>query len=76
MEKSENQVLWTPHQLAVRWSWHAESIRRKIRRGEIASIIISRRRLIPFAEILRIEADGTIPAASDKFKPQSNSSHD
>jgi hypothetical protein len=60
----EEPLFFTPVQIASRWHWHAESVRRKIRRGEIASVVISRRRLVPFEEILRIEAEGTITATS------------
>jgi len=52
----------TPRQIAQRWCWHTESVRRMIRRREILSIVIGRRRLVPVVEIERIEADGTVNA--------------
>ena len=51
-------AFFTPKQAATRWYWHPESVRRKIRRGEIATVIIGRRRLIPRSEIERIEREG------------------
>jgi hypothetical protein len=50
----------TPAQTAHRWHWHPESVRRAIRERRIASIIIGRRRLIPIAEIERIEREGFV----------------
>jgi hypothetical protein len=64
IEKKDTTVVpryLTPRQLGERWHFHPESIRRKIRNGEIGSIVIARRRLIQFEEILRIEAEGAIP---------------
>jgi hypothetical protein len=57
-----NEQFLTPNQLAKRWHWHPESIRRKIRRREIASKIIGRRRLIALEEAMRIESEGSIQA--------------
>lgn len=54
----------TPTQLANRWHWHPESVRRALRERRIASIIVSRRRLIPASEIDRIESEGFIARAA------------
>jgi len=56
--KLDGMCFLTPKELALRWSFHPESIRRKIRRGEIDSVVIGRRRLIPAEEVLRIEKGG------------------
>ncbi len=50
----------TPGQLADRWGWHPESIRRLLRKGKIESVVLSRRRLIPIGAVERIEAEGHI----------------
>jgi hypothetical protein len=50
----------TPRMLGQRWFMHEESIRRKLRRRELQSVIIGRRRLIPISEIERVEAAGTV----------------
>jgi hypothetical protein len=55
-----NEKLFTPAEAAARWSFHVESVRRKLRTREILSIVIGRRRLIPGSEILRVEAEGFI----------------
>ena len=47
-------------QLGARWTFHPESVRRKIRRGEIGSVVIGRRRLIPMEEVQRIEREGKV----------------
>jgi hypothetical protein len=57
-------VFFTPSLLAQRWYWNVESVRRKIRRGEIASVVIGRRRLVTLAEIARLEADGSVNATN------------
>jgi len=57
------QTYLTPKKIADRWSWHVESVRRKIRRREIASTVIGRRRLVSIQEIERIEREGAIPIA-------------
>jgi hypothetical protein len=54
---------FTPAQLAGRWGWHVESVRRAIRQRRFESIVISRRRLIPIAEVERIEAEGRLARA-------------
>ncbi len=50
----------TPCQLGERWGWHPESVRRAIRQGRIAAVVISRRLLVPTGEIERIEREGRI----------------
>jgi len=49
---------FTPQQVASRWAWHVESVRRAIRQGRIPASVIFRRILIPIVEIERIEAEG------------------
>ena len=44
--KNLEPVLVTPAQIAERWSWHPESVRRKLRAGSIPSLVIGRRRLV------------------------------
>jgi hypothetical protein len=60
MDKLDGGLL-TPIQLGARWGLHPESVRRMLRRGDVLSTLIGRRRLIPRSEIDRIEADGMIP---------------
>ena len=55
---------YTPGQVAGRWGWHVESVRRAIRQRRITAIIISRRLLVPVAEVERIEAEGRIARAA------------
>ena len=50
----------TPKELAARWRWHEESVRRFLRQRRLASVIIGRRRLIPITEIIRVEQNGFI----------------
>jgi hypothetical protein len=54
--------LFTPAMLAQRWHWHPESVRRKLRNGDLPSIIISRRRLIREVDVIDIEAGGLVNA--------------
>jgi hypothetical protein len=61
---TDGSKFFTPRQVADRWGWHAESIRRAIRARRIESVIISRRRLVPIAEVERIEAEGRIVRAA------------
>ena len=53
-------VFLTPELLANRWHQHPESIRRTLRQRRLASVVVGRRRLIPMAEILRVENSGLI----------------
>jgi hypothetical protein len=57
--------LYPPQEVATRWHWHTESVRRAIREGRIASIVISRRRLVPESELEKIESEGRIDARLD-----------
>jgi hypothetical protein len=63
--KTDGITHLTPDQLGERWAFHPETIRRKCRTGEIASVVIARRRLIPLVEILRIEKEGSLWGNSD-----------
>lgn len=51
---------FTPAQVAARWGWHVESVRRAIRQRRIEAVVISRRLLVPLGEIVRIETEGRI----------------
>jgi len=51
---------FTPRQLALRWSWHVESVRRKIRQRQITAIHIGGRVLVTVEEIEELERDGTV----------------
>jgi len=57
---TDGSAHFTPAQLARRWGWHVESVRRAIRQGRIEAVVISRRLLVPVAEICRIETEGRI----------------
>lgn len=56
----ETETYMTPKELAFRWHWHQESVRRLLRERRLASIVVGRRRLVPIAEILRVEQSGFI----------------
>lgn len=58
--KTDGTRFLTPQQIADRWAWHVESIRRAIRQRRLASVVISRRRLVPLAEVERTEVEGLI----------------
>ena len=47
----------TPAELAARWRWHAESIRRLLRQGRLPSLRLGGKRLIPLTDILHFEAE-------------------
>jgi len=61
---ADGSKFFTPAQLARRWGWHVESVRRAIRQRRIESVVISRRLLVPVAEIERIETEGHIARAA------------
>jgi len=46
----------TPAELAARWRWHAESIRRLLRQGRLPSLRLGGKRIIPMADVLAYEA--------------------
>jgi len=58
--KTDGSKFFTPRQVAERWAWHVESVRRAIRQRRIESVVISRRLLVPLTDIERIEAEGRI----------------
>ena len=61
--KTDGSKYLTPRQVADRWAWHVESVRRAIRQRRIEYVVISRRLLVPLAEIERIEMEGRIARA-------------
>ena len=46
----------TPAELATRWRWHPESIRRLLRQGRLPSLRLGGKRIIPVADVLAYEA--------------------
>ena len=58
--RSDYEAFLTPAELARRWRWHPESIRRWTRLGKLPIVKIGRRTLIPFSAVEAIEADGRI----------------
>jgi Helix-turn-helix domain len=56
------ETFLTPAELASRWRWHPESIRRWTRLGKLPVVKVSRRTLIPLSAIEAIERDGSIDA--------------
>jgi hypothetical protein len=50
----------TPLETSIRWRKHPETIRLWLRQRKMDSVIISRRRLIPLSEIVRVETQGLI----------------
>ena len=59
--ETNGKVFLTPSQLAARWGLHQESVRRKIRRCEIASVVMGRRRLVRLLEVEKLETEGAVP---------------
>jgi len=57
---TDGSKYFTPRQVAERWAWHPESVRRAIRQRRIEAVVISRRLLVPVVEVTRIEAEGCI----------------
>lgn len=57
---TDGTKFFTPCQVAERWGWHVESVRRAMRERRLQSTIISRRRLMLVAEVERVEAEGHI----------------
>lgn len=57
---TDGTKFFTPSQVARRWGWHPESVRRGCRENRIAAIVISRRLLIAVSEVERIEAEGRL----------------
>jgi len=58
--KTDGTAYFTTDQVASRWGFHPESIRRLIRQRSIAAVVLGRRLLIPVSEIDRIEREGRI----------------
>jgi hypothetical protein len=50
----------TPGEVAARWRWHPESVRRWTRLGKLPVVKISHRTLIPLSAVLALEEDGRI----------------
>ena len=59
--QTDGRVFLTSAQLAARWGWHVESVRRKFRRRELGSVPLGRRRLVPLAEVELFERQGAVP---------------
>jgi hypothetical protein len=55
---TDGSKFFTTGQVASRWGWHPESVRRAIRQRRIEAVIISRRVLVPIAKVERSESEG------------------
>jgi hypothetical protein len=62
--QNDHDAFLTPAELARRWRWHPESVRRWTRLGKLPVVKVSRRTLIPLSAIEALEADGWIGAKS------------
>jgi hypothetical protein len=62
--KTDGKTFFCPSQIASRWGWNEESVRRAIRENRIRSIVLWRRRLVEVSEIERIEAQGRVQLAA------------
>jgi hypothetical protein len=58
---TDGRTFLTSAQIATRWGWHVESVRRKLRRRELGSVLLGRRRLVPLAEVELLERLGSVP---------------
>ena len=47
----------TPTELADRWRWHPESIRRLLRQKRLPSLRLGGKRIIPLADVLAYEVE-------------------
>lgn len=66
MKIDPNEVVFlTTEQLSTRWNFAEESIRRKLRKRELASVLIGRRRLVAMADVLAAEAAGRVEKKKD-----------
>ena len=63
--QSADQLYLTTHELAERWSFNPESIRRIVREGRLTVTRIGHRVLIPLAEIKKHEVDCTQERSTD-----------
>ncbi len=64
IRKTDGTAYFTPSQLAARWGFHPESIRRLIRQGQIEAVVLHRRLLVPVAAVERIESEGRLLQAA------------
>jgi excisionase family DNA binding protein len=64
VESANTPEFLTPAQVAARWHWHQESVRRWLRQRKIESVQVGRRRLIPVKCLQVVEREGRIPALS------------
>lgn len=69
MLKSEQQF-YTTAELAARWHEHAETIRRRLREGQLTFVLIGRKKLISLDEIIRFEAAATIEATESNAQKE------
>ena len=66
-DKPASKRFYTPFEVAKRWHFHEESVRRILRERRMASIVIGRRRLIEDVEIERVEREGSLPRLSKQL---------
>ncbi len=53
-------VFLTPTEVAERWHYHRESVRRLVRQGELVSVRLGGRVRVPLKEVERYEQEGTV----------------
>ena len=67
MKIDPNEVVFLDtQQLSRRWALSSvETVRRKLRRRELASVLVGRRRLVALADVLAAEAAGRVEKKKD-----------
>jgi excisionase family DNA binding protein len=61
---NDKQRYYTPTQIARRWNFHVGSMLRLLRSGELPTMRIGRRVLVPVAVVEKYEADTTFRRSS------------
>ncbi len=66
-------AFWTAKGLAERWACHLETVRRMLRRGDLAAVRIGGAVRVPHDAVTAYEARQTVAAKHDRQEPDQSS---
>ena len=67
---ARNELFCTPEEIAGRWGWHQESVRRLLRERRLPALKIGNRVLVKIADLIAFENGSYMPVVQTQADPE------